>query len=49
MLAERPDLEIKWIRGNIEYSFRKTWKTKIMTQLFLAAAGSARSVGKQTS
>ena len=34
LLAKRPDLEIKWIRGNIDTRVGKAWNQANMMQLF---------------
>ncbi|MBS4176173.1 hydroxymethylbilane synthase [Lederbergia citrea] len=45
LLAERPDLEIKWIRGNIETRMSKL-ETEDYDAIILAAAGLVRLGGK---
>ena len=45
-LAQRPDLEIKWIRGNIDTRLEKL-KTEEYDAIILAAAGFARMGWKQ--
>ncbi len=46
ILAQRPDLEIKWIRGNIDTRLEKL-KTEEYDAIILAAAGLARMGWKQ--
>lgn len=46
ILAQRPDLEIKWIRGNIDTRLEKL-KTEDYDAIILAAAGLARMGWKQ--
>ena len=46
ILAQRPDLEIKWIRGNIDTRLEKL-KTEEYDAIILAAAGLSRMGWKQ--